>query len=223
MSINNNGIIAELDRIVAGRHLLQHPFYREWTAGTLELDALREYARQYYRHVEAFPRYLSAIHSRCDDLGTRQALLENLIEEERGERNHPELWTRFAQAFGVTRDELSKSAPLPTTENLVETFYRLSRNTPIAAGLAALYAYESQMPTIADAKIDGLRRFYGVTDEDAYSFFSVHREADADHARTGGALIEKLVETSNDRDAVIAAARAAVDALWTMLDGIHRG
>src|SRR5271170_3080049 len=174
-----NGIIAELDRIVSGRHLLDHPFYRSWTAGTLDLSALREYARQYYRHVEAFPRYLSAIHSRCDDIATRQAILENLLEEERGERNHPELWMRFAEAVGATRDEVSMTAPLPTTADLVETFYRLSRDAPISAGLAALYAYESQMPAISDAKIDGLKRFYGVTDEDAYSFFSVHREADA--------------------------------------------
>jgi pyrroloquinoline-quinone synthase len=215
-------IIAELDRIVMGRHLLDHPFYRSWTAGTLDMGALREYARQYYRHVEAFPRYLSAIHSRCDDLAMRQALLENLIEEEHGERNHPELWMRFAVAVGATRDEVSTSVPLPSTENLVETFYRLSRDASLSAGLAALYAYESQMPAIAEAKVDGLRRFYAVTDEDEYSFFSVHREADVDHARTGAALIEKLAQSSEDRDAAIAGANEAVDALWKMLDGIHR-
>jgi pyrroloquinoline-quinone synthase len=220
--MNINGIISELDRIVATRHLLQHPFYQDWTAGTLSLDALREYAQQYYRHVEAFPRYLSAIHSRCDNLATRQAILENLIEEERGARNHPELWMRFAEAVGATRNEVSQSIPISTTTNLVETFHRLSRTAPIPAGLAALYVYESQMPAIAEAKIDGLKRFYGITADDAYSFFSVHREADADHARTGATLIEKMVDSPADRDAVVAAAREAVDALWTMLDGIHQ-
>ncbi|MGH7841375.1 MAG: CADD family putative folate metabolism protein [Steroidobacteraceae bacterium] len=218
-----NGMIAELDRIVASRHLLQHPFYQDWTAGTLSCEALREYARQYYRHVAAFPRYLSALHSRCEDLATRQAILENLLEEERGSRNHPELWMRFAEAVGVSRDEVSQSIPLPTTTNLVATFFRVTREAPLPAGLAALYAYESQMPAIAAAKIDGLKRFYGITNEDGFSFFSVHREADADHARAGAALIEKLVEGSGDREAVIAAATAAVNALWTMLDGVHQG
>jgi pyrroloquinoline-quinone synthase len=215
-----NGIIAELDSIVAAQHLLQHPFYKAWTAGTLSRPALREYARQYYRHVEAFPRYLSALHSRCDDLATRQAMLENLIEEERGERNHPELWMRFAEGVGVTREEVANSVPLVTTANLVETFFRLSREAPIPAGLAALYVYESQMPAVAEAKIAGLERFYGITDERAFAFFSVHREADAEHARVGAALIEKMVQAYDARVAVLDAADDAVNALWSMLDGV---
>jgi len=74
--------------------MLKHPFYQAWTAGTLSLERLQNYAVEYYPHVAAFPRYLSAIHSRCADIATRQAILENLIEEERGSENHPELWLR---------------------------------------------------------------------------------------------------------------------------------
>jgi len=215
-----NGLIDRLDSMVAARHLLQHPFYQDWSAGRLSDAALRDYAAQYYRHVEAFPRYLSAIHSRCEDLATRQALLENLIEEERGARNHPELWMRFAEALGVSRDEVRSTVPRVTTRNLVETFMDLSRDGAPAAGLAALYVYESQMPAVADAKIGGLKRFYGIDSADAVAFFSVHREADADHARTGAVLIEKLAKTPESANAVIAAADRAIGALYTMLDGI---
>ena len=217
-----NSIIAELDSRVSARHLLQHPFYQEWTAGTLSRSALRDYAAQYYRHVEAFPRYLSAIHSRCDELTVRQAILENLIEEERGDRNHPELWMRFAEGVGAAREEVRAAVPRPATRNLVETFTRLSQHGAPEAGLAALYVYESQMPAVAEAKIDGLKRFYGVTDEDALAFFSVHREADADHARTGASLIEQRATTAPRRAAVLAAAEQALDALWAMLDGVRR-
>ena len=97
----DQGLIARLDAMIAERHLLAHPFYQDWSAGRLSRETLREYAAQYYRHVEAFPRYLSAIHSRCDDLGTRQAILENLIDEERGAENHPELWLRFGDRKSV--------------------------------------------------------------------------------------------------------------------------
>jgi pyrroloquinoline-quinone synthase len=217
-----NGLIDRLDSMVAARHLLHHPFYQDWSAGRLSRAALRDYAAQYYRHVEAFPRYLSAIHSRCDDLATRQALLENLIEEERGARNHPELWMRFAQGLGVSREDVRATVPRASTRNLVETFMNLSRDAAPAAGLAALYVYESQMPAVADAKIDGLKRFYGIDNDDAIAFFSVHREADADHARTGAALIEKLANTPEGEAAVITAADRAIDALCTMLDGIER-
>src|SRR5208283_835503 len=117
-----------LDRMVEERSLLKHPFYLEWTRGTLERSRLRDYAIQYYPHVAAFPRYLSAIHSRCADIVTRQALLENLIEEERGAENHPELWLRFAEALGVPRASVLVPAASPAVENLVRTYTELCAN-----------------------------------------------------------------------------------------------
>ena len=102
-------VVATLDSMVFERSLLKHPFYQAWTAGTLSLERLQNYAVEYYPHVAAFPRYLSAIHSRCADIVTRQALLENLIEEERGVKNHPELWLRFAEAIGVPRERVLDS------------------------------------------------------------------------------------------------------------------
>ncbi|HZP44763.1 MAG TPA: CADD family putative folate metabolism protein [Candidatus Binataceae bacterium] len=215
-------IIDEIDQVVAGRALLNHPFYQAWTAGTLSREALRDYAAQYYRHVEAFPRYLSAVHSRCDDRFVRQALLENLIEEERGPRNHPELWLRFAESLGVSRSEVQAATPRPTTEDLVTTFHRLAREGSVADGLAALYVYESQMPAVSVAKIDGLRRFYGFVNEDSYAFFSVHREADVDHSRTIAGLLERSCSSRVESD-VVGAARQAAEALWSMLDGIPLG
>jgi pyrroloquinoline-quinone synthase len=96
----------------------------------------------------------------------------------------------------------------------------LSRDGASVAGLAAIYVYESQMPAVADAKIDGLKRFYGIDNDDAVAFFSVHREADADHARTSAGLIEKLADTPESEAEVITAADRAIGALYTMLDGI---
>ncbi len=215
------GLIQRLDSMVAARHLLTHPFYQDWSAGRLTQDSLRDYAAQYYRHVEAFPRYVSAMHSRCEDLPTRQALLENLIEEERGDRNHPELWMRFAEGLGVSREEVCASVPRAMTKNLVDTFMTLSREGSIAAGLAALYVYESQMPAVAETKIDGLKRFYGIESDDAVSFFSVHREADVDHAHTGAQIIERLADTPEGEAEVIEAADRAISALWSMLDGMQ--
>jgi len=219
--MNANGLIAELDARVALHHLLKHPFYQDWTAGELEIGKLRDYAAQYYHHVEAFPRYLSALHSRCDDLPTRQALLENLIEEERGERNHPELWLRFAEAVGVSREQVKQTIPRPATPNLVNTFEHFSRETPLVAGLAALYVYESQIPAVADAKIAGLRRFYGVTDGDGLAFFVVHREADVYHASTDARLIAQRAVDAESNAAMIEAAERSLGALWEMLDGVQ--
>src|SRR4051794_3140294 len=90
-----------LDEQIAAKHLLTHPFYLAWTRGELSCEALQDYAQQYYHHVAAFPTYLSAVHSKCDDQPTRRQILDNLNDEEAGSPNHPELWLQFADSLGA--------------------------------------------------------------------------------------------------------------------------
>jgi pyrroloquinoline-quinone synthase len=211
-------VVATLDSMISERALLKHPFYQAWTAGTLTLERLQNYAVEYYPHVAAFPRYLSAIHSRCADIATRQTLLENLIEEERGADNHPELWLRFAEAIGVPRERVLEATASPASASLVRAFTKLASSGHVASGLAALYAYESQIPPVATAKIDGLRRFYGVDDERGLAFFTVHEKADVWHARTGAELLARHCATDRDRELAVEAGDRALGALWSLLD-----
>ena len=58
-------------------HLLKHPFYQiYWNEGKLNREIIKDYAEQYYQHVKAFPRYISATHSICEDIEKRRILLE---------------------------------------------------------------------------------------------------------------------------------------------------
>src|SRR5215510_9735214 len=114
--------LAALDSLVAEKHLLKHPFYQLWSQGRLTLENLREYAISYYPHVAAFPTYGSGVHSGCEDAALRQELLENLIEEERGEQNHPALWRRFAAAMGAGDSELRPRARTPEVGDAIREF-----------------------------------------------------------------------------------------------------
>lgn len=211
---------AEIDRIVAKRHLLNHPFYTAWTEGRLTMDALRGYAGQYYQHVLSFPTYLSAVHSETVELESRQYLLENLIDEERGEDNHPELWLRFCEGLGLKREDVRATAPLPETATCDSWFRDIAARGP-AAGLAALYAYESMVPPVAEAKIDGLKRHYGIDDERTLQFFTVHLEVDEWHAKVARDLLDRTVP-ADERAAAVRAADEATKAIYTLLDGVVR-
>ena len=208
----------ELDEIVQQRHLLNHPFYTAWTRGELTMDALRGYAGQYYKHVASFPRYLSAIHSRTPDLKTRQYLLENLTDEERGDENHPELWLRFAERLGVKREDVQAAAAQPETEQCDAVFQRIVRTASPTAALAALYAYESMVPAVSESKIDGLKQHYGI--EDGIEFFSVHLEVDQWHADVAKSLLQDA--TPEEQAEAKAVTREALDALNLLLDGVVR-
>jgi pyrroloquinoline-quinone synthase len=211
----------QLDAIVAQKHLLTHPFYVAWTEGKLTRDHLKHYAEQYFHHVLAFPTYISAVHYNTPHLAVRQELLENLVGEEQGEKNHPALWRNFAVALGANAAELETSEKLATTTNLINTFRQLCLNSPFYAGLAALHVYESQIPEVASVKIDGLKQFYGMDNPADYEFFSVHQVADVYHAESTAKLIEAYAVTPDQQAEVKQVAETAANALWQFLDGVY--
>jgi len=207
-----------IDNDIADKHLLKHPFYLAWTRGELSEEALNDYAKQYYHHVAAFPTYLSAVHSKCEDQPARKQILSNLIDEEAGSPNHPELWKQFTQCLGVNEIDAEKE---PETSNLIETFRSVCGEGSTAEGLAALYAYESQIPAICESKIDGLKKHYGFSDPKGYEYFSVHIEADKEHSATEREMLGNYVADEN-ADTVRASVNRVLDALWEMLSGVCR-
>ncbi len=213
-------LLERLDAHVAARHTLDHPFYQAWNQGTLTREALQDYAAQYYHHVAAFPTYLSAVHSRTPDQETRRALLQNLMDEEAGSPNHPELWLQFAEGLGVSRGAIQNTPLQPETSALITTFQDICRNRPSTEGIAALYAYESQIPEVAHSKIAGLRRHYGITDETTLQYFAVHVEADEVHRADERRLLERNITDETEAQNALNAADRALEAVWNVLSGV---
>ena len=217
MTESGTALESRMREAIAERSLLQHPFYQAWSAGTLEIERLQDYARQYYHFERAFPRFLSAIHARTESPAIRQLLLNNLWDEEHGERNHPALWLEFAAALGVSREEVEGSTPHPETTALIEHYAHVAQEAPVAEALATLFAYESQVPVIAWEKIKGLTEHYDLL-PDQFEFFSVHLVSDVAHS---GAEISAIEELCEDGDAVVSAAERASERLLGFLDGCY--
>jgi pyrroloquinoline-quinone synthase len=212
---------AIIDAAVQARSMLAHPFYRAWEEGALPRETLTEYSKQYFHHVEAFPRAVSAVHSNCPDARGRRLLAENLAEEEgvgEGKDDHAQLWLDFAAGLGA--DEAAvRAAPLNIeTQGLIDTFRALSRRS-YASGLGALYAYESQLPGIASTKIKGLAERYDVIDERTIRFFNVHEHADVEHSAVCRELIDVL--PAGEREEALAGATQLSEALLRFLDGMQ--
>ena len=216
-----NQHLDQIDNDIAYKHLLKHPFYLAWTRGELSKAALTDYARQYYHHVAAFPTYLSAVHAKCDDQETRKRLLNNLIDEEAGSPNHPELWKKFADGLGVEDAELARTERQPETKKLIDTFRSICSQGSTTEGLAALYAYESQIPPICESKIDGLKKHYGFTKPEHYEYFTVHIEADREHSAAERQMLSRHLDAHNFESVKVSVNRV-LDALWDMLSGVCR-
>ena len=218
-----NSFIQKIDTIIEKNHLLNHSFYQAWNKGDLSKDTIKEYAAQYFQHVSSFPRYLSAIHSNCDDISVRQEILENLIDEERGEENHPELWMRFAEGMGKKREDVKNTVAIKETKELVDNFMKLSKDERYHVGFSALYCYESMIPEIAENKIDGLKKYYGAKNgEDTLKFFEVHQSADIIHRQVIKDLIGDVCDTDKKKEEALDAIELALHSLNNFLSGMER-
>ena len=211
-------VVAGIHSLIATRRLLDHPFYSAWSEGELTHDVLRKYAEQYYHWVNAFPTWLSATHSNATDFAMRQSILANLVDEEQGSENHPELWLRFCDALGLDRDAVKSADLLPETRAAIDAMRKVCRDEPAVAALTALYAYESQQPEVMKTKREGLRDLYQVAQ--GHEYFELHETMDVAHSADELVMIES--RAAGHEDAMLAAARTALDATYTLLDGIER-
>jgi pyrroloquinoline-quinone synthase len=198
-------------------HLLNHPFYKSWNEGKLNREIIKDYAEQYYQHVKAFPRYISATHSICEDIEKRKILLENLQDEENPNADHPKLWKNFALAMGADPDKIENVKREWFTNDMIENFFYQARKS-YAEGLASLYTYERQIPEIAETKIRGLKKFYGVTSKEGLEFFEAHKAADVIHRKECEKLLDALTEEEKDKAEKASVLTARY--LWNFLSGM---
>jgi len=197
-----------LAEAIVGRHLLTHPFYRRWEAGTLAEGELAAYSEQ-YRHIEReLPVTLAAIADALPEGRARELVEANFADELGSPEPHVELFETFALAAGAAPD----APATPSTAALLAVVRTTASNDPVAA-LAMVAAYEVQAADIAGSKGDGLRRHYGF-DEEGTRFWDVHRTQEVDHA---GWSMEALTALDADLDVVQAAATVSADSWWLFL------
>ncbi len=213
---------SELDARIAKYDLLCHPFYKAWSAGELTREDLREYALDYYQHVNAFPSYLAAFALRLNDGELRRAVLANMRDEQggEGEEAHSDLWMDFAEGMGAARNAFGHES-VPEVKQLVKHFALVAEEGTPAEALAAFYAYESQVPRVASEKDRGLRECYGA-DERTTRYFTLHATADVYHANVWREELGKHVaENTEMAEKALDSAESAAKWLWTALDGIE--
>ncbi len=225
--MNTAEFFEQLEARIGKYDLLCHPFYKAWSAGQLTRNDLREYAQDYFHHVEAFPTYLAALGMRLEEGELRRAVLANMCDEKgvdgrtgRDAVPHSELWLDFAEGMGSSRN-LEWHRPVPEIRQLIKHFHEVASEGSPEDALAAFYVYESQVPRIAQEKELGLRQMYGADDKTC-GYFSLHAKADVYHSRVWRQQLEKRIATHPETaDAALDAAENAARMLWQALDGIE--
>lgn len=204
-------LVKRIDDMIEERSLLKHPFYEMWSAGELTKESLAGYSKEYFQLVKAIPSFMAPIIDQAPD-GVVAELGGNMQEES----DHIRPWVVFAGQLGIPEDELLSYEGLPKTRKAVSDLNALMDT--FEGGACAMYALEKEIPKISQTKLDGLAKFYGMTEDAATEYFRLHTEADVRHAASWLEILEK---SSSDPDGMIEVADKSISAQNLLLDACH--
>jgi len=171
MSYIMSSLVELIDLEIQNRSLLKHPFYQKWSNGELTLDHLQGYSKEYSQLVNAIPKMVENVGMLTTDKKTHFAIVENQKEES----EHIELWAKFASSLGVSKNILLRYGGSIDTNLAISKLINLTSGS-FEEAICAMYAYEMELPKISRSKIDGLKGFYNITGTDAIEYFKTHKK-----------------------------------------------
>jgi pyrroloquinoline-quinone synthase len=204
-------IIKKIDDMIEERSLLKHPFYQMWSDGKLTQESLAGYSKEYFQLVKAVPLFMTPIIEKAQD-----SVVSELISNQQEESDHIKPWINFAGELGISEDELVSYSGTSKTREAVSDLNELM-NT-YEGGACAMYAFEKEIPKISQTKLDGLKEFYGLTNDEATEYFKLHTEADIRHAASWRNILET---SSTDQSDLIEIADKSISAQNLLLDSCY--
>jgi pyrroloquinoline-quinone synthase len=78
---------------------------------------------------------------------------------------------------------------------------------------------ESGQPDVSRTKLTGLVEHYGFETGKGTGYFELHAERDHEHAAQSRTVLEAT--SAADADRLVAAAEAALEGNWSLLDGVE--
>lgn len=204
-------LIKRIDEMIEERSLLKHPFYEMWSDGKLTVESLAGYSKEYFQLVKAVPSFMSPIIEKAPE-----SVIPELVDNQQEEADHIQPWIKFAGELGISEDELTKYEGLEKTKKAVSDLGDLM--STYEGGSCAMYAFEKEIPKISQTKLDGLAKFYGMSNENATEYFKLHTEADIRHAAAWRNILET---TSTNTDELIQIADKSISAQNLLLDSCY--
>jgi pyrroloquinoline-quinone synthase len=225
-NLNNNLqlLIKTIDDEISKKSLLNHQFYTLWREGKLTLNHLRGYSKEYFQLVKAVPELVNNIYNTLETHDVGNNYYKAIKQTQSEESDHIEPWVKFALSLGLEKKELVEYNGNNEVNMAIEKLKKLSRSS-LVEGASTMYSFEKELPQISKTKIEGLQKFYGISKDDAISYFKIHEIADIEHAELWKTiLLDREINRTNDKTSPKLILQASVNSLAAqnqILDSVY--
>ncbi len=193
--------------------LLKHDFYKLWQEGKLTPDHLAGYSKEYFQLVKIVPLLVENV-LKTNKVKKYEGLIQKSLQDE---REHIEPWTKFSSSLNVDKHELLNHIGEDLTIQSINDLMKISESS-FEEAVAALYAFEKELPKISETKLDGLVKFYGITNDESSEYFNIHKEIDIYHSKIWENIIKESPDDKNEK--MLNAAIISLKAQNRLLDSV---
>ncbi|HYA57238.1 MAG TPA: iron-containing redox enzyme family protein [Thermoplasmata archaeon] len=195
----------ELTKFKMANHPFKtHPFFGRIERGELPRPVLREWVKQFYPWLASVPIAMAERFANCSwepkNDRYRRMILDQLLEEAGDPKGkapgHPELWLRFCEGLGVSREEVQSATLLPNTMVAIDDFLHTNRVNSFYVSAAG----SSEPPNVelCARLLPAFRKHYGV-DEAHLEYYTLHVVADVEHSEWIGQIVAGFANTPEVR------------------------
>ena len=124
--------------------------------------------------------------------------------------HHVSLILYHESVLSVCRDSYARE--------IVKNFLNANSVREIIFVRGATEAINLVASTVADTKIEGLKKFYNVDSKEGLEYFTVHMEADVEHREQSASLMRQL--SKEEQLLAEEAGMSTVKHLWNFLSGL---
>lgn len=223
--VSTDELVNELEQVLRApeRNRLDHPFVSAVGRGEATPDQIAGWLNQFSLWANFGNKLFGVLWSNCPDEDLREMILENMLEEERGDssglKGHMELIDTTLKEIGWTEERRAADGLRHQSWALQHWTEVVIRNRPFVQSICAVsFAMERINPYVFGLLEKGLREHYGLSEE-ALLAFSVHAsDVEEEHGTLGPTAMERYARTQRDQDQVRFAVQHTGDLYYAQYD-----
>lgn len=226
MTMSKEEIGQKVDATMNGRRHIDSAVFRLVQAGQVTPEQVAWLGMCYLHFTMDGKRVLAKLLYNCDPLDAKSLhLLSDVIEEELtsytcGDKSHFQMFLNFVTRYTGLSEEAAVNFPLPSgNKGLNEIRYRMAEVLPTPGYFSiAGYAGEGMIPEAFEPLTEGLRKHYGIRDEDQEAWI-IHIGADKEHGKRARAVLLEYANTAERQKQILQLLDEYLDAYKAFWEG----